>query len=278
MKTVTFAAALAAVLSAGKADARPAHEVVVAGETLRVCGDRLRAELDAFLRRLEQTAGLPPQSLRGRGFVDPVEALAYARRARPAYAILPVHQFLQARKPLGLVVLGRAVGLDGPEPAYWGVARRGTVKYEHIEARPGLRLGGVDLDDLRWLSNVIFETNVRAEKHFKLQPAKTSGDALAVLAAGQADVVLLYETEYRRHKERLAPGGDLEQAYASVPLPPPPLVGIGKGDPAERRKIGMAMPKVCVGDAVEICARLGILRLDAGGASAYDNVIEKYAY
>ena len=46
-----------------------------------------------FLRRVEEVVGWPKGSLRGKAFTRPRDALAYIKKNRVGFAILPAHQF-----------------------------------------------------------------------------------------------------------------------------------------------------------------------------------------
>lgn len=291
MRSSIAAAALPLLVALGLALAAPAsaktpaprREIVIASEALVISGDRLPGQLDAFLRRIENLTGWPQGSLGGRVFARPAEALVYIRKAKPkpAFAILPVHQFVQGRKELGLSVLARVIGLEGAEPTFWVVAPKEKAKFEHIEFAPGLRLTTTEIDDMRWLSNVVFETNVQAEKHFKLLRAENAGAALAAVDTGQADVALIYEAEYRRHPERIHKEGALVPVYASGVLPPPPLVAIGKSATAtDQKALVSVFSKLCDGlpdvSVHAACAHLGIMYIKPSARDPYDNVIEKY--
>src|SRR6185436_20720827 len=89
------------------------RELVVAHEILAEAGDHLDENLTALVRRVEDAAGWPKGSLKGKAFIKPQEALGYIKKNRSAFAILPAHQFVEGQKELKLEVLGRAVGLDG---------------------------------------------------------------------------------------------------------------------------------------------------------------------
>src|SRR4051812_27144671 len=78
--------------------ARPVatREIVIASEALVAGGAHVPENTNAFVERLEQVAGFPKGSLRGKAFTSPRLALEYIRANKVPFAILPVHQFLQA--------------------------------------------------------------------------------------------------------------------------------------------------------------------------------------
>jgi hypothetical protein len=257
---------------------RPGPEIVIGNEALVAGGTHVPENMATFLRRLEVAGGWPAGSLRGKAFSQPREALEYVRASKAAFAILPPHQLVQARKELKLEVLGRAVGLEGPKGGYWGVARAGKREWGHLEEVPGLRLATTETDDEQWL-RVLMEGNVSQPfKHFQLVPVATGAEALAAVMAGKADVALVDEPLFASLKPRLQPGGDLTWVYASGQLPPPAIVSIGKWSaPADRKRMTSALESLCKGEGGDACARVGILYVETGRAKSYDLVMNKYA-
>jgi ABC-type phosphate/phosphonate transport system substrate-binding protein len=266
------------VLLAGLAQAAtPAHEIVVANEALVAGGKHVPENAEAFARRLEEVTGWPKGSVKVTAFPRPRDAVEYIRKNKVSFAILPVHQFVEQRKPLKLEVIGRAVGLEGPRTGYWGVARNEKRNYEHIEFEPNLKLALTEAYDNQWL-RVLFEDNVPSPAtHFHLQEVTTGSDAVAAVLARKADVALVYEADFTPLKPRFGAGGDLNWIYASGTLPPPPVVAVGKfASAADRKKMSGALDKICKTTGADACARMAILYIEPGRADTYKVVVEKY--
>jgi hypothetical protein len=266
---------LLTLLLAAKPAAAPGFEIVVANEAL--LPKYADANMEAFVRRLEEVGGWPAGSLHGKAFPRPREALDYIRKNKVAFAFLPVHQFLQARAELKLEVVGRAVGLDGTEGGYWGVARHEPHSWEHIESWPGLRLATTEIDDPVWL-RVLMEGNVRQpDKHFKLMETRTGADALAAVLGKSADIALLSQADFAPIKDRVARKSDLEWVYASGNVPPPPIVAVGKwARPADRKKFTEALEKLCKKEGAGPCGKMAIMYIQPGHADDYKLIIRKY--
>jgi hypothetical protein len=267
--------AVATMLAANAPAAASGPEIVVASEAL--LPKYADANMETFVRRIEAVGGWPAGSLRGKAFPRPREALEYIRKNKVAFAFLPVHQFLQARKELKLDVIGRAVGLEGTEGGYWGVARNESLPYEHIEEYAGLRLATTEIDDVVWL-RVLMEGNVpHPDRHFRLIETPTGADALAEVLGKRADVALLSQADFAPIKDRVARKSDLTWVYASGNVPPPPIVVIGKwARPADRARMAAALEKICKQDGATACGRMAILYVQAGHASDYATIIRKY--
>jgi hypothetical protein len=279
-----FTVALAALSSSSPLRAEPVtagpatatREIVIGNPALVAGGAHVAKNLEAFLARLEQVGGWPKGSLRGTAFVRPREALDHVRKSKAAFAILPVHEFLQARKELKLEILGRAVGLEGAKAAYWGVTRNEKRPYDHIENHPGLRLATTEVGDPQWL-DVLFENNVDPQKHFKLVEVANGGEAVAAVLAKKADVALIYETDFVPLKTRILGRTDLAWVYASGTIPPPPVLAVGKRtSAADRKRMASALGKLCKQEGADTCARMAILYAEPGRADTYQVVIEKY--
>jgi hypothetical protein len=251
------------------------REIVIANEALRLGGEHVEGNLAAFLRRVEKATGWPKNSLRGKAFPNPRDALDYIARSKPAFAILPPHQFLEGRQVHGFQVLGRAVGTEGVRIAYWGVTRKEERPYEHMQFHPGLRLVMTETYDLQWI-NVLFDGVVRPAFHFKLQDALTSDEALAAVLARKADVALIYEREFQPLRARIENRTDLDWIYTSVPIPPPAVVAAKWTSKADQRRLAGALTKICKLDGGPDCARMAIMYLEPGRADTYKNIILKY--
>jgi ABC-type phosphate/phosphonate transport system substrate-binding protein len=268
-------AVLASVVPASSGRAAP-PEIVIANEVLVAGGQHVPENLAAFLRRLEVAGGWPAGSLRGKAFTRPREALAYIRAHKVPFAILPPHQLVEGRKDLKLEVLGRAVGLEGTQAGYWGVALAGKRSFDHIEESPGLRLALTESYDEQWL-RVLMEGNVSAPaQHFKLVEVASGAEALAALLARKVDVALLSHADFVPLKPRLAPGGDLAWVYATGTMPPPAVVADRWATAADRKRLTTALEKLCKGDGADACARMGILYAEPGRGETYNVVIQKY--
>jgi hypothetical protein len=273
---VRLALLISSVVPGGPRTAAP--EIVVANESLVAAGPHLTENMAAFLRRLEAVGGWPAGSLRGRAFARPRDALAYMRENKVAFGILPPHQLVEGRKELKLEVLGRAVGIEGPRPGFWGVALAGKHSFGHIEESPGVRLALTEAYDEQWL-RVLLEGNVTTpSEFFKIVEVPSSADGIAAVLARKADVALIYESDFTPIKPRLAPGGDLAWVYASGTMPPPAVVASNRwAAAADRKRLTAALEKLCKGEGADACARMGVMYVQAGHPEVYDLVIRKYA-
>ena len=270
---------IAALFLAAAAAARPeaGPEIVVANEVLLAGGNKVEPAMQDFVRRVEAVGGWPAGSLRGKAFARPADALEYIRKNKVAFAFLPVHQFVQGRVPLKMEVLGRAVGLDGIQRGYWGVARNEQRPYEHVEEYRGLKLATTEVDDPVWL-RTLFEGNIKApERHFQLMPVSSGAEAVAAVLARKADVALVSQLDFDPLKPRIERKVDLAWVYASGQIPPPPVVAIGKwARPADRQKMAAALEKICKKEGADACGRMGIMYIQAGHADDFQALIKRY--
>jgi ABC-type phosphate/phosphonate transport system substrate-binding protein len=257
--------------------AAPGIELVVANEILMGAGKHLDGSLEAFVRRVEAMGGWKPGTLRGKAFTRPREALEYIRKNKVPFAFLPVHQFVEGRKELKLEVLGRAVGTDGPEGGYWGVARNEPRNYQHIEDAQGLRLATTETYDVVWL-RCLLEGNVREpHKQYQLVETATGADAVAAVLAKKADVALLSNADFAPIRPRVERKADLVWVYASGKYPPSAIVSVGKfSRPADRKKMSAALDKICKNEGANTCGHMGIMYIQSGHAADYENTIQKY--
>ncbi len=248
-------------------------EIVVASEALDP--KFFESNMRAFVGRLEAVGGWRKGSLLGTAFSRPRDALDHMRKNKTAFALLPVHQFVEGRKDLKLEVLGRAVGIEGADPGFWGVARNEPRPYQNVEQYPGLRLALTEAYDTRWI-NVLFEGNVKAKSHFELVEVPSGPEAVAAVLARKADVALVYERDFQPLRPRIEARADLAWVYASGGVPPPPFVATRWASGADRRRFAAAIGKLCKGEGAALCSRMTIMYAEPGRATSYDRIIAKY--
>jgi hypothetical protein len=263
------------VLAARPARAAP-RELVVANEILAEAGEHLQKNLSDFLRRVEEVAGWPRGSLRGKAFARPREALAYIRKSRAGFAILPAHQLAEGHQELKLEVLGRAVGADGSPLVFSAVTRR-PRPFGEVAGTPGLRVALSETYDPLWikiLTEGAIDKNVAPVALVEVPSGK---EGVQAVLDKKADLAIVNELEYRTLKPRIEAGGDLEWLLSSPHLPPSAFAAVGKYvNAADRKKMAAAVDKVCKTSGATACARLGILYIEANRAETYQGLLDLY--
>jgi hypothetical protein len=252
------------------------RELVVAHEILAQAGEHLDSNLAGFLRRVEEVAGWPKGSLRGKAFVRPRDALAYIKKSRAGFAILPVHQFVEAQRELKLEPLGRAVGVDGSPLVYSTVTRR-PRSFGQVAGTPGLRVGATEVYDPVWVKILTEGAIDKDVAPVALVEVPSDKAGVEAVLAKKVDLAIVSELEYRSLKPRIEPTGDLEWLLSSPHLPPSAFVAVGKYvNAADRKKMAGVLDKICKTTGGSACARLGILYIEAGRAESYQGVLELY--
>jgi hypothetical protein len=274
--------ALAAAAVAGAALAVPAaagaasRELVVVDENLAVYGDELLPKhFEAFLRRVEQVAGWPRRSLRGRTVLEPRAALEVIKKNRAGFAILPVHQLLLGRKELKLEVLARAAGLEGRQLNYVAVTLR-PKPFQEVSELPVLRIASIEPLDQAWF-HIASDGAIRMAQPLDVKPAKSSQDALRLLRDKQAEVALVSPTVWKEVEPKTTEKGELDVAFSSPRLPVSAFVAVGRyASAADRKAMAAAVGKICREDGADTCGRMGIVFIEPGRQDVYDPVIKAY--
>ena len=216
--------------------------------------------------------GFPPR----KGLCRPREALAYIKKSRAAFAILPVHQFVEGQKDLALEALGRAVGVDGTPLVYSTVTRR-PRPFPDLAGTPGLRVAVTESYDPTWIK-ILTEGAVDPDiAPVALVEVPSGKAAVADLLAKKVDLAILSELDYRGVKPRIEPGGDLEWLVSSPHLPPSAFAAVGKHvTAADKKKMAGALDKICKTTGGTACARLGILYIESNRADSYEGILGLY--
>ncbi|HEY0712638.1 MAG TPA: PhnD/SsuA/transferrin family substrate-binding protein [Polyangia bacterium] len=257
------------------ANAAP-RELVIAHEVLADAGNNLEANLAQFLRRVEEVAGFPKDSLKGKAFARPNDALDYIRTNKVGFAILPAHQVAEAHKALKLDILGRAVGLDGRVLQFVTVTRK-PRPFPEGEIPSGARVAASETHDPAWLA-LLTEGDLDPRRQpLSFVQTPTSRAALEALLAKKADVAILHPEHWLEVKRRIEDGGDLEWVVTSPKLPPSAFVAVGKfANAQDRKRMAAAIDKVCKTTGADACGRMGLMYIEAGRAESYSDVINGY--
>jgi hypothetical protein len=260
---LAIAGLLVSQAHAARAGGRTAvRELVIADEAFAKLGDELPPLLEALARRIETHVGWAPRSLSVRGFADPDAALAHVRSKKPAFAVLPLRQFVTGRKALGFEVLAELFPIElfnVEDPMFYGVTLKSTPIGEHIQMHPGLRLAIPGGEDRQWV-RVMFDGTVNPETHFTFVPVTTDAEALDAVLAKRADMAVLHERFYKGVRPRTDDAGDLKVVYAAPGAPPSALVVLGKAAKSDdRKKLEALAGGICDEEGRTICTKLGLL-------------------
>jgi hypothetical protein len=259
--------------------ARPTHaaprEIVIAHEILLEAGDSLNANLENFVRRVEEVSGFGKGGLRGRAFTRPEDALAYIKRHRVPFAILPAHQYVEARRALRLEVLGRAVGIDG-QVLQFPTVTRVPRPFADINLVPGLRVAAAEIHDPAWLALLTEGDLDPRRRPMSLVEVPSSKAALEALLAKKVDVAILQPRVWSEVKPR-TDGGDLEWVVTSPKIPPSAFLAVGAFvSAADKKKMAAAVDQICKTTGANACAKMGILYVEAGREETYGDLIIGY--
>lgn len=279
MTRILFVLGLAALCSpalAAPAKGAPRKLVIIDPE-LAVTGDKTQAFIDTFVKRLESVAGWKPGSLSGKGFLSIEAAESFLKTQRPAFALLPAHEFVVLRQRQKLQVLGYGGLWDPKKAAYRGLARVKSNVGALPHQQPGMKLA-TDIKDMQWL-NVIFDGLLKPETHFQFVPVKNEDEAVAAVRESRADMALVWGEHIDRYKADLrSEGGNLRVAFNSARLPPLAFVALQKNaSAADAKLLTKVLPQVCKDKPnIDTCANLGFLFLKPGPEELHPHVAFKY--
>lgn len=282
MKAAKFATALVLALGAitatnrAYAAPRPKSFVIIDPE-LAVNGAKVDEHIAALMRRFETVLRWKHGSLQGKGFLSITDAADYLKTQRPAFALLPAHEFVQLRKPHNLQVIGFAGVWEHRTNSYKGLAQAKSNVSALPHQQQGLRLA-TDITDLQWL-NVIFDGTLAPATHFKILRTKSESEAVAAVREKKVDLALVRSDHIDKYKADLqSEGGLLRTAFISARMPPSGLVAFPKNaSPKDATALAEALGQVCKGKGnIDICADLGFLYLKAGPDENHPHLTAKY--
>jgi len=262
---------------ASEAAARPRELIMIQVGNENVAATE--ADLGSFGRLLDLRQKNKPGTTKTRLFTDPEAAEEYIRKKRPAMALLPPFEFARLAKPGALEPVGVGVSVKGPQTYYWGVARRDARLDLNLHRRPGLRLALPLGFDVQWV-NVLMDGLVDTESHFKIVTVPDVTSGIKAVVEKRADIVFVSDLKHVELAPRFRKdANDLEDVYQSPELPLMTLVTFKNAfNKKERDAFLGVLDSVCVGETIELCARLGFLELRAGLLRMHPHLAYKYQH
>ena len=229
--------------------------------------------LEQFLKYTEEKLGW--KNAKSKFFPEPdAEFKKYLETEKPGLGMIDPDQFLEMAKKDKLELIATVEGKNQSLGHLTLVAKDPVAS---LEATKGKSLASTHLQSAKFLSKVVFDGKLDAEKHFgKLDP---KGSALKVAKAvtnGDAELGLLSDEEMAWLKT--SPYSTLKTVWTSGALPPMSVVAWGKisteKDREDFRKMLLGMctdPK-----GADVCKNLDITKFGPPDKSSYDAAMKKY--
>ena len=208
--------------------AAPVHAEVSSERRFLICqaggvttADDAKPYIEGFGKYLAKKLGWDADTYEVR--FETVNCLKTLETWKPAYATIPLGDFLAAEARLGLKPLVLAKVSGKTSTRYRLLVKKGT--YADLDALKGKILTGNMVGDAAFLSRVIFKGALDAAAHFVLKQKKRPLKAIRKVARGKADAALVDALQFDS-LQALAVFQKLEVIFTSEPIPNLGLVHI----------------------------------------------------
>jgi hypothetical protein len=269
MQRILSAALLGAalLLAALSASAAP-HTFVV--YIARLGGDTGTAKpfVDKFAAHLEKVMGWKKGSCAGEFFADRQDALKFIKDKHPGFGLLEPPLYFELQKPDSLVLVAQIKSAELVSPKLHVVVKDPS-KLGTLGALRGKILTTTLAASPRYLSKVVFDGKVDAEKHFKLKRVGTALKGVRMVLAGAADATLI-DDEQLAAARKMQGGQVLRSIHESPELPPLPVAVFSKVMKADEQKsLEKKLPKICQGEGAQICKDMHLPGIQAKNAALF---------
>lgn len=267
--------AVAVMLIAAPALAGPRDFVI---EHAGVGGTQQQADpyIQQFLRYTEQALGWPANSATGAFFPEPDESFKkYLAEKKPGLGMIDPDQVLELYKKESLEVIGTVSGKNQSLGHLSVVAK--DAQLSSLEALKGKSLASNHVQAPRYLSKIVFDGKLDAEKDCKLTPTTSMLKAVRQVADGKADAALLSDDDLAWLKTSPF-ASQVKVTWTSAELPPMPVVAFGKNvQPKDRDAFAKMIVGMC-SDAkgAQVCKDLDITKLGPADKAVWDAALKKY--
>lgn len=229
--------------------------------------------LEKFLRHMERAGGLASGSMTGEYHSTRAGCLAYIKSQKPSFGVFDLSTFLNQRATLKLKPLACMGKMKSVR--YHLLVREGS--YKNLDDLKGKTLISSHLQDLPFVSRIIFSNKLDAARHFKVNKASRPLKGIRKVARGKADATLVDQVAYKHLGELKLPS-KLVSIYASPELPGLTLAVLNNGADAKDavKKVIKALPKLCTGEGKKMCRTFNISAFNKVKANAYRALIKQY--
>lgn len=240
-----------------------------------------RPYLDRFAALVEQRMGWAAGSAQMRFVEDRQKVGELIEQQRPGFALLPPWTILDLScRKVPVAPLSAVVGLSSTAAGgghYHVVVKEGGA--HALGELKGKRLGSNHLSDLRFISRVVFDGKLDAEKDFQLRPTSSPLSPFKWVDRGEAEAALVDDAQLASMKT-LPFGQALAPIFSSGPMPPFSVVAFEKVvKPAEREALRKALAGLCASaDGAPICKEMQVTRFDPVEAKAFQPATARYCH
>jgi ABC-type phosphate/phosphonate transport system substrate-binding protein len=230
--------------------------------------------IDQLLRQIEALAGWAPNSAKGVWVDDEKGAEKAIAELKPGYAILDPEVFLALHKKFGLEPIASVKGQTFNKGHYSIVTKNPAIKT--LADLKGKKVSSNHFSSPRYISRVALEGKVDIEKDWVLEKALSPSKPIKAVINGSADAALIDDEQLAKMKD-IEGGEELKAVWTSPALPPTPVVAFGNTKPADRKKMGEVLQKVC-SDAKgkAICDSMFIDRFVPVEKAVFEGAAKKY--
>ena len=208
-------------------------------------------------------------------FTDRKPALAAIVEKKPGFGMLDVDVFLELHKREELTVLAAVEGPIHTRGHLHVVVKDPAIKT--LEDLKGKILVSNQLQSPRYVSKVVFDGKIDAEKFFQLQPSPSPMRGLKAVDRGEAAATLVDDAQLSSMKT-LPFGASLRAIFSSAALPPTPFVAYGKNTKAEERaQVQKMLYGMCADKSgAEVCKSLQITKFVKPDMAVYNEALKRF--
>lgn len=279
MRRICLALTLVASATAPRAARAGEKDFVIYAPGFGASASQAKPYLDKFSALLDKRMGWksPGAAL---AFLDDAKAVGdYIEKQKPGYGLLPPAFYLDlACRKVPMTPLGAVVGLSSTSSSSgrWHVVVKEGVAAD-LAALKGKRLASNHLQDLRFVSQVVFAGKWNAEKDFVLKPTNSPITPFKWVDRGEAEAALVDDAQLT-HMKTLPFAQTLKVVFSSEELPPFPIVAFDKATKApDRAALRKAITEMCGSDdGKPICKEMQVTRFEPVDPKAFASAQQRY--
>ena len=255
------------------------HDFLIYAPGMGGSAAQAKPYLDTFLRYLEKQMAWPDHAASAEFVDDPKAISDQFDKAKPGFGLIPPSYYFELScKKVPLSVVASVVGITNVSSSgklHIVAKKDGGIK--KLEDLKGKRLASNHLHDVRFVSRIVFEEKLEAEKFFVLQPTNSTVKPFKSVDRGEAEAALVDDAQLE-HMKSLPAGQNLVVVWSSPSLPPYPVVAFDKVvKPAERDALKKAVLGMCSNkEGAEVCKQLQVTKFEPVDGKVFAAAAQRY--